>query len=44
MVTESRKTVYISRTQSQILNVFHLVFQLSVSNPLKPDVKSRMKI
>ena len=34
----------ISRTQSQNLNDSHLVVQLSLPNPLKPAVKSRMKM
>ena len=38
------KTSYISDTESQNLNVPHLVLQLSVYNPLKPSVKSRMKM
>ena len=39
-----RKTSSISRTKSQNLNVFNLVLQLSLFNPLKPGVKSRMKM
>ena len=31
-------------TKSQHLNVSHLVLQLSLLNPLKPGVKSRMKM
>ena len=34
----------ISHTKSQHLNYSHLVLQLSLSNPLKPGVKSRMKM
>ena len=33
-----------SRTKSQHLNDFHLVLELSLPNPLKPGVKSRMKM
>ena len=33
-----------SRTQSQNINVSRLVLQLSLSNPLKPGVKLRMKM
>ena len=32
------------RTESQNLKVFRLVLQLSLPNPLKPGVKSRMKM
>ena len=32
------------RTKSKIWNVFRLVLQLSLPNPLKPGVKSRMKM
>ena len=39
-----RKTSSISRTKSQNLNVCHLVLQLSLPNPLKPNVKLRMKM
>ena len=34
----------ISCTKSQNLNVSRLILQLSLLNPLKPDVKSRMKM
>ena len=34
----------ISRTKFQNLNDSRLVLQLSLPNPLKPDVKSRMKM
>ena len=34
----------IRRTKSQNLNVSRLVLELSLPNPLKPDVKSRMKM
>ena len=34
----------ISRTKSPNLNASRLVLQLSLSNPIKPDVKSRMKM
>ena len=39
-----RKTSNISRSKSQNLNVSRFVLQLSFLNPLKPDVKSRMKM
>ena len=39
-----RKTSCINRTKSQNLNVSYLVLQLSLLNPLKPGVKSRMKM
>ena len=39
-----RKTSSISRTKSQNLNVSNFVVQLSLLNPLKPGVKSRMKM
>ena len=39
-----RKTSSISRTKSQNLNVPNLVLQLSFLNPLKPGVKSKMKM
>ena len=39
-----RKTSSISRTKSHNLNVSNLVLQLSLFNPLKPGVKSRMKM
>ena len=39
-----RETSNISRTKSQNLNVSHLVLHLSLSNPLKPGVKSRMNM
>ena len=38
------KTSSISRTESQNLNVSHIVLQLSLPNPLKPNVKLRMKM
>ena len=38
------QTSNISRTKSRNLNVYRLVLQLSFPNPLKPGVKSRMKI
>ena len=37
-------TVNISRTKAQKLNDSRLVLQLSLPNPLKPGVKSRMKM
>ena len=39
-----RENSNISRTKSQNLNVSRLVLPLSVPNPLKPDVKSRMNM
>ena len=39
-----RKVSNIRRTKSQKLNDSRLVFQLSLPNPLKPGVKSRMKM
>ena len=39
-----RKISNISHTKSQNLNDSRLVFQLSLPNPLKPGVKSRMKM
>ena len=39
-----RQTSDISRTKSKNINVSRLVMQLSLPNPLKPGVKSRMKI
>ena len=41
---EYRQFSNISRIQSQNINVSRLVFQLSLPNPLKPDVKLRMKM
>ena len=38
------ETYNISLTKSQNLNVSHLVLHLSLSNPLKPGVKLRMKV
>ena len=38
------QTSIIKRTKSQNLNVSRLVWQLSLSNPLKSGVKSRMKM
>ena len=37
-------TSTILRTKSKDVNVFRLVLQLSMRNPSKPDVKSRMKM
>ena len=34
----------IRRTESQNLNVSRLILQLSLPNPMKPGVKSRMKM
>ena len=39
-----RKTSCINRTKSQHSNVSRLVLQLSLPNPMKPDVKSSMKM
>ena len=39
-----RKVSNIRRTKSPNLNVSRLVLQLSLPNPMKPDVKSRMKM
>ena len=39
-----RKISNISRTKSSHLNVSRLVLQLSLPNPIKPGVKSRMKM
>ena len=39
-----RKIFNITRTKSPNLNVSRLVLQLSLPNPMKPDVKSRMKM
>ena len=39
-----RQTSYISRIKSQNLNFSRLVLQMSLHNPLKPGVKSRMKM
>ena len=39
-----RKISNIGRTKSPNLNVSRLVLQLSLPNPIKPGVKSRMKM
>ena len=39
-----RKISNIRRTKSQNLNDSHLVLKSSLPNPLKPGVKSRMKM
>ena len=39
-----RKTSSMSHTKSQNLNVSHFVLSLSSPNPVKPGVKSRMKM
>ena len=39
-----RKVSNIRRTKSQYLNDSRLVLQLSLPNPYKPGVKSRMKM
>ena len=44
MNTKYRKISNIKCENSQNLNDSHLVLQLSLPNPLKPGVKSRMKI
>ena len=44
LIANYRKTSSISRTNSQNLNVSRLVLQLSDPYPLKPGVKSTMKI
>ena len=41
---QHREISNISGTKSHNLNVSHLVFQFSLLNPLKPGVKSRMKM
>ena len=42
--TLCHQTYNISYTKSQNLNVSRPVLQLSLPNPLKPGVKSRMKM
>ena len=44
VVAHYRQTSNISGTKSQNWNVSRLVLQLFFANPLKPDVKSRIKI
>ena len=44
LLKKYRHTSNIGRTESLNLNVSRLVLQLSLTSPLKPDVKSRMKI
>ena len=39
-----RQTSSISHTKSKNSNVSHLILQLSLPNPLKPGVESRMKM
>ena len=39
-----RQVSNISRTKSQHLKDYRTVLRLSLQNPLKPDVKSRMKM
>ena len=39
-----RKISNISRTESPNFNVSRLVLQMFVPNPMKPDVKSKMKM
>ena len=43
-VVDREKTCNISRTKPQKLNVSRLILQLSLPNPLKPGVKSRIKM
>ena len=43
-IKNGANTSNIGRIKSQHLNVSRLVLQLSLSNPLKPRVKSRMKM
>ena len=43
-VREYRQFSNISRTQSPNINVYRLILQLSLPNPTKPGVKSRMKM
>ena len=38
------QTFDIKQTKYQNLNISHLILQLSLPNPMKPDVKSRMKM
>ena len=42
--TDYRETSNIRRTKHQNLNISRFVLQLSLPNPLKPGVKSRMKM
>ena len=44
IITIYRKITNISGTNSQNLNDTRLVLQLSLPNPLKPGVKSRMNM
>ena len=44
MARNYRQISYITRTKFQNLNVFRLVLQLSLPSPLKPGVKSGMKM
>ena len=45
IVAEDYRQLYnVRRTKSQNLNVSRLVLQFPVPNPLKPGVKSRMKM
>ena len=44
LTNDYRKISNIRRTKSQNLNVSQLVLQLSLLNPMKPGVKSRMKM
>ena len=44
VVSTYRQVSYIRRTKSQHLKDPRTVLRLSLLNPLKPDVKSRMKM
>ena len=44
LANDYRKTSSISRTKSQNLTVSRVVLPLSLPNPLKPGVKSSMKM
>ena len=44
LLTEYHQISNISCTKSKNLNVSHFMLQLSLPNPLKPGVKSRMKM
>ena len=43
-VDDNHKVSNIRRAKSQYLNASRLIWQLSLPNPLKPDVKLRMKM
>ena len=42
--TEYRKSSNIRRTKNPNINVFRVVLQLFLPNPMRPGVKSRMKM